>query len=97
MIFKTSKCQEVFRNRFTGESGEPFVAFGNGKKINNASVDQSDIVLYKDGITDDIKSFYYKSVLSYVEGLAAVSRKNYTWATIKLYYSFYFGLRCSLL
>lgn len=97
MTFKTSKCQEIFRNRFTGISGEPFVDFGNGKKINNSKVEQSDVDLFKDGIHEDIKAFYYKSLLSYVEGLAAVSRKNYTWATIKLYYSFYFGLRCSLL
>lgn len=97
MTFKTSKCQEVFRNRFTGRSGEPFVDFGNGKKINNEIVEQSDLKLFKDGIPEDIKAFYYKSLLSYVEGLAAISRKNYTWATIKLYYSFYFGLRCSLL
>lgn len=97
MIFKTSKCQEVFRNRFTGASGEPFVDFRNGKSINNVLVDESDITLYKEGVTEDIKSFYYKSLLSYVEGIAAVARKNFTWATIKLYYSFYFGLRCSLL
>ena len=97
MTFKTSKCQEIFRNRFTGISGEPFVDFGDGKRINNEIVEQSDLVLFKDGIPEDIKAFYYKSLLSYVEGLAAISRKNYTWATIKLYYSFYFGLRCSLL
>ena len=47
MIFKTSKCQEVFRNRFTGASGEPIVEFRNRKSINNVFVDESDITLYK--------------------------------------------------
>lgn len=97
MTFNTSKCQGVFRNRFTGQSGVPFSDFGNGKKIKNMLVDPADVTSFKAGIPDDIKTFYYKSLLSYAEGLAAVVRNNLTWATIKLYYSFYFGLRCSLL
>lgn len=60
-------------------------------------VDPSDISLYCNARKDDILSFYYKSLLSFSEGLDAFSRKNYTWATIKLYYSVYFGLRSSLL
>lgn len=97
MTFNTTKCQEIFRLRFTGASGEPFVDFGNGKSINNRLVDEVDIDAYKGVLHEDLRAFYYKAVLSYIEGLAAVSRKNLTWATIKLYYSFYFGIRCSLL
>ena len=97
MTFNTSKCQEIFRLRFTGASGEPFVDFGNGKAINNQLVDESDIDAYKGVLHEDLRAFYYKALLSYIEGLAAVSRRNLTWATIKLYYSFYFGIRCSLL
>lgn len=97
MIFNTAKCQEIFRNRFTGPSGTPFSDFRSGKDINEAVVDPSDIPLYRNAKNEDILSFYYKSLLSFSEGLDAVSRKNYTWATIKLYYSVYFGLRVSLL
>lgn len=97
MTFNTAKCQEIFRNRFTGASGIPFHDFNSGKTINKTTVDPSDISLYCNARKDDILSFYYKSLLSFSEGLDAFSRKNYTWATIKLYYSVYFGLRSSLL
>lgn len=53
--------------------------------------------MYGNARKEDILSFYYKALLSFAEGLDAFTRKNYTWATIKLYYSVYFGLRSSLL
>lgn len=97
MTFNTVGCQEIFRNRFTGTSGEPFKDYGSGKKINNLPVDKDDIALYRSVIKSDLCSFYYKALLSFSEGIVAITRKNITWATIKLYYSLYFGLRCSLL
>lgn len=97
MIFNTTKCQEIFRNRFTGPSGTPFLDFKSGRSINDTPVDASDLLLYKHAKYEDILSYYYKSLLSFCEGLDAVSRKNYTWATVKLYYSVFYGLRCSLL
>ena len=97
MTFNTTKCQEVFRNRFTGASGIPFHDFKSGKTINQTVVDPSDVLLYDNARKEDILNFYYKALLSFAEGLDAFSRKNYTWATIKLYYSVYFGLRTSLL
>ena len=97
MIFNTSKCQEVFRNRFTGPSGIPFKDFNSGSAISGQLIDPSDLPLYRNAKTSDIIHFYYKSLLCFSEGLAACLRHNYTWATIKLYYSVYFGLRCSLL
>lgn len=97
MIFNTPKCQEIFRNRFTGKSGEPFLDYRKGKGIKDIAVNSSDLLLYKQYKGEDIINFYYKALLSFSEGLSAVSKGNYTWATIKLYYSVYFGLRCSLL
>lgn len=97
MTFNTTKCQEIFRNRFTGISGIPFFDYKKGKSINETAVDSSDMLLYKQSKDEDIINYYYKSLLSFSEGLSAVLRNNYTWATIKLYYSVYFGLRCSLL
>ena len=97
MIFNTTKCQEIFRNRFTGASGTPFKDFRSGKDINNKPVDLSDIPLYIQGKHEDVLNFYYKSLLSFSEGVDAILRNNYTWAAIKLYYSVYFGLRTSLL
>ena len=92
MTFSTTKCQDIFRNRFTGPSGTPFLDFKSGRSINDTPVDASDLLLYKHAKYDDILSYYYKSLLSFCEGLDAVSRKNYTWATVKLYYSVFYGL-----
>lgn len=97
MMFSTVKCQEIFRNRFTGISKEPFLDFHKGRDIKNYDIDKTDLALYSVAINDDIASYYYKSLLSFVEGVAAISRNNLSWATIKLYYSVFYGLRCSLL
>lgn len=97
MKYDIPKCQSIFSNRFTGVSGEPFADYKKGKTVKNEFIDASDILLYKKEKKEDIKSFYYKSLLSFSEGIAAFKRNNLTWATIKLYYSMFFGLRCSLL
>lgn len=97
MRFDTSKCQEYFRDKYTGPSQIPFKDFQGGKKIYGDVLNNSDVSAYKLGLVEDRKNFYYKAVLCYCEGLAAVMRRNLTWATIKLYYSVYFSLRCALL
>ena len=97
MTFNTCKCQEIFRTRFTGVSGVPFQDYRSGKAIKSMQVDFSDLARYRVEKNRDMATFYYKAVVSIAEGVACISRKNYTWATIKLYYSVYFGLRASLL
>ena len=97
MTYNTCKCQSIFRTRFTGASGIPFRDYGGGKKIKAEVLDFADLVQYRTDKNSDMVTYYYKSVLSLAEGLSCVSRKNYTWATIKLYYSIYFGLRAALL
>ena len=98
MNYNTLKCQEIFCNRFIGDDeAKPFSEFKSGKKINEVTVLNEDITNYKYFKKRDMASFYYKSLLSYAEGVSAISRGNFSWATIKLYYSVYYGLRCSLL
>ncbi len=98
MIYNTVKCQEIFRERFIGDDeSRPFKDYRDGKSIKDVAVTNEDLSCYKKSKKQDMSSFYYKSLLSYAEGLDAISRGNYTWATIKLYYSVYFSLRCSLL
>ena len=97
MTFNTCKCQEIFRTRFTGASGIPFQDYRSGKAIKSLPVDFADLARYRIEKNRDMATFYYKAVMSLAEGIACVARKNYTWATIKLYYSTYFSLRASLL
>jgi hypothetical protein len=47
-------------------------------------------------LIEDSKSFYYKGILSLFEALISVIRGGYSWATVKMYYSTYYCLRCML-
>jgi len=47
-------------------------------------------------LIEDAKSFYYKGMLSLFEALVSAIRGGYSWATVKMYYSTYYCLRCIL-
>ncbi len=44
----------------------------------------------------DAGDIYFKGLLSLCEGIQSISRGLYSWATVKLYYSLFYFLRCSL-
>jgi hypothetical protein len=44
----------------------------------------------------DAINFFYNGVLSFAEGIDAAYRKQFSWATVELYYSLYYLLRSSM-
>lgn len=50
----------------------------------------------KEALLLDSKGHYYKGMISLSEAIFSVSRSQYSWATIKLYYSVFYFLRASL-
>ncbi len=44
----------------------------------------------------DSKDYYFNGLISLVEGLDNASSRRYSWATVKLYYSYYYFLRAEL-
>jgi hypothetical protein len=65
-------------------------------QIKNFGFNPSHVVILNSALMDDCLDFYYKGVLSLNEGILAINKKNFSWATVKLYYSVYYLLRCSL-
>ena len=47
-------------------------------------------------LKDDAKDLYFKGLLSLFEALKSVETKLFSWATVKIYYSIYYFLRCTL-
>jgi len=68
----------------------------NRKNFELYSLTQSDQSILENCLCEDSKDFYYKGLLSLSEAINSIDRKLYSWATVKLYYSVYYFLRCTL-
>lgn len=47
-------------------------------------------------LREDSKDLYFKGLLSLFEGLKSVESKLFSWATVKIYYSLFYFLKCTL-
>lgn len=65
-------------------------------QIKGFSFNPSHVVILESALSSDSLDFYYKGLLSLYEGLISLNKKNFSWATVKLYYSLYYFLRTSL-
>lgn len=95
MSFRRAPSQQYFENMFPGNKGIPFrgikketytnlhLSFKQAKDLSNC-------------LNDEISSYYFKSLLSYLESIPAIVSKNYSWATVRLYYSVYYSTRAFL-
>lgn len=62
----------------------------------NLELDKSQATLLSTDLKDDAKDLYFKGLLSLFEALKSVNDKLFSWATIKIYYSLYYFLRCTM-
>ena len=60
-------------------------------QINNSQAKQLSVELKSDS-----KDLYHKGILSFFEGLRSIQNSLYSWATVKLYYSLFYFLRCMM-
>lgn len=65
--------------------------------IKNTPLSSSVINTIKTVREDDIKNLYFNGLLSIVEAVKGVTQGNYSWPTVKLYYSCFYLLKCSLI
>ena len=65
-------------------------------QIKSFNFNPSHVVILESALMEDCLDFYYKGVLSLNEGILAINKKNFSWATVKIYYSVYYLLRSSL-
>ena len=50
----------------------------------------------RNALREDCKDLYFKGLLSLSEAVCSTDKCLYSWATVKLYYSVFYFLRCSL-
>lgn len=59
-------------------------------------LDKSQAHLLSNDLREDAKDLYFKGLLSLFEAVKSIDSKLYSWATVKLYYSLYYFLRCNM-
>ena len=95
MSINKSKSQLFFEEMFSDCNGTPF------RQIPNNQYERTRLTRYqaekmKGFLEDEIASYYYKSLLSYMESIVALDKKLFSWATIKLYYSVFYSVKAYL-
>lgn len=68
----------------------------NRNNFESYSLTQSDQSILANCLCEDSKDFYYKGLLSLSEAINSIDRRLYSWSTVKLYYSVYYFLRCTM-
>lgn len=62
----------------------------------NLQLDRSQSFILATELREDAKDLYFKGLLSLFEALKSINSNLYSWATVKIYYSLYYFLRCTM-
>lgn len=89
------RTQMAFEQMYNGIESEQWQRLKK-RDVLNRELTREEAVKFKETLKEDSKDFYFKGLLSLVEALSNVKNGLYSWATVKLYYSAYYLLRCSL-
>lgn len=95
MSINKSGSQKYFENMFTRSNGIPF------RQIPKTEYEQTVLTKqqaedYEKLLEDEIASYYYKALLSYMESIPALENKLFSWATVRLYYSVFYSIKAFL-
>lgn len=95
MSINKSGSQIYFERIFTGSCGVPF------RQIPKIQYEQTSITKqqaeeFESLLENEISSYYYKALLSYIESISALEKKLFSWATVRLYYSVFYAVRAYL-
>ena len=80
---------------FTGSSGVPFRQIKKQQYEQTALTKQQAEDL-RNLLESEIVPYYYKALLSYMECIPALSKKLFSWATVRLYYSVFYAIKAYL-
>ena len=95
MSFNRSLSQRYFESLFPGPQGLPFKGLKKDVYIHRQlSVNEAE--LFKQYLDSDVGFYYYKALLSFMESLPAIENGNFSWATVRLYYSVYYATKATL-
>ena len=89
------RTQLFFENILSGGNPNTWHSLTKGQ-IKNFEFTPTHVTIFEFALHDDLIDFYYKGILSLNEGIISSKHKNFSWATVKLYYATYYFLRASL-
>lgn len=95
MSINKSETQKYFEKMFTGSSGVPFRQIKKQQYEQTALTKQQAEDL-RNLLEGEIVPYYYKALLSYMECIPALSKKLFSWATVRLYYSVFYAIKAYL-
>lgn len=95
MSINRSGSQIYFETMFTGRRGIPFRQVPK-TQYEQTSLTKQQVLDMKQLLEDEIASYYYKAILSYMESIPALNTKLFSWATIRLYYSVFYAIKAYL-
>lgn len=80
---------------FPGTGGMPFRGI-NKHSYEARIISQIEATDIQTRLSIEASSLYYKALLSYMECIPAIKHNNYSWSTVRLYYSIYYAIRAYL-
>lgn len=89
------RTQMAFEQMYNGIESEQWQRLKK-RNILDRKITSEEAERFKETLEGDSKDFYFKGLLSLIEALSNIKNGLYSWATVKLYYSTYYLLRCSL-
>lgn len=73
---------------------EKWKSYGN--KFSEFQVNEENLEKLKNLIIEDTSDIYFKAVISISEAIQSINKGFHSWAVVKLYYSVFYLLKCSL-
>ncbi len=65
-------------------------------EFKNLQLNASQAWLLSTDLIEDSKDLYFKGILSFFEAIKSINEGLFSWATVKIHYSIYYFLRCTL-
>ena len=95
MSINRSGSQIYFENLFKGANGIPFKQISK-KKYEQTTITKQQAEDLEVLLENEVASYYYKALLSYMESIPAIKNKLFSWATVRLYYSVFYSVKAFL-
>ncbi len=93
MSFDRLRSQYTFESFFGGNTSQQWL---QGNAYIQYQLSQTDAITLANALRQDVYDLYFKGSVSICEAMRSIDLKLYSWATIKLYYSIFYFLRCTL-
>lgn len=84
------ECENIARTQQGLANGDESFNF------KNLTINLNDVSCLLPKCYADSIGFYFNALISFTNGLYSIKHKNYSWASVQLYYSIYYGCRAKL-